>query len=175
MFNVPVILANIYTPNWDNVEFFRELLSLLHELNNHQLILGGDFICVLQPTLDRSRPTSRMMDNSAQYMNSFLQAYWIVDPWTLKDPNSRQYSFFSPAHQSYLRIDFLLLPLVNSCDFEEIFISDHSAVVLSLCFPDNEYSCCQMRSLFHFHPIKYITSWRLMIYLTPVRVIFGKP
>lgn len=58
----------------------------------------------------------------------------IVDPWRLKNPQSKLYTFFSPAQQSYSRIDFFLLdkrllPTVKSCYFGEI-------VVLSLCFSD---------------------------------------
>lgn len=52
LFNMPVVLANIYAPNWDNMQFFRD------NLDTHNLILGGDLNCVLDTTLDRSSPTT---------------------------------------------------------------------------------------------------------------------
>lgn len=54
------------------------------------------------------------------------------------NPTSRQYSFFSPVHKNYSRIDnfFLdkrLFPLVTECDYGSIVISDHA-----LCFSSGE-------------------------------------
>lgn len=143
LFNVPVVLACIYAPNWDNAKFFGDFFSLLPELNSHQLIIGGDLNCVLDPTLDRSRTTSGTLSKSAETINSFLQMYGVIDAWRYRNPVSRQYSFFSPAHQSYSRIDYFLLdkkllPLLRSCEYEGIIISDHSPVTMALCFPNNE-------------------------------------
>ena len=53
LFNRPVVLANIYAPNWDNVDYFRNLFSLLTDLDLHDLIMGGDFNCVLDPKQDK--------------------------------------------------------------------------------------------------------------------------
>lgn len=53
LFNTPLILANIYGPNWDNAQFFLNFFSTLPDLNSYKLILGGDFNCVLHPQLDR--------------------------------------------------------------------------------------------------------------------------
>lgn len=39
--NFPVILANVYAPNWDNDNFFRHLFSVLPDTSSHHLILGG--------------------------------------------------------------------------------------------------------------------------------------
>lgn len=62
LFNMPVVLANkIYTPNWDNVQFFKDLFSLLPNLDTHNLIVGGDLNCVLDSTLDRSSPTTNVL------------------------------------------------------------------------------------------------------------------
>lgn len=54
LFNTKVILANIYAPNVDDASFFDRVFSLLQDLDSHFLILGGDFNCWLDPTLDRS-------------------------------------------------------------------------------------------------------------------------
>lgn len=40
LFNLPVVLACVYAPNWDNAKFFTDFFSLLPELNSHQLVLG---------------------------------------------------------------------------------------------------------------------------------------
>lgn len=141
LYNTPVILACVYAPNWDNTNFFKNFLSVLPDLNSHQLILSGDWNCVLHSSLDRSAVTSRPLTNSARTINSFIEDYGLVDPWRFKNPLTKAFSFFSPAHQSYSRIDYFLLDkkllnILNSIVYESIVISDHSPVVMSLCFPD---------------------------------------
>lgn len=81
LYNMPVVLANIYAPNWDNVQFFMDLISLLPNLDTHNLILGGDLNCVLDPTLDRSSPTPSALSKSAHCINSFCKVYGVFDPW----------------------------------------------------------------------------------------------
>ncbi len=45
----PVVLANVYAPNFDNAHFAQDLLSKLPALNTHLLIFGGDLNCVIDP------------------------------------------------------------------------------------------------------------------------------
>lgn len=56
LYQQPVVLASIYTPNWDDHSFFNSVLSLIPNLDSHTLILGGDLNCVIDPVLDRSSP-----------------------------------------------------------------------------------------------------------------------
>lgn len=57
LYGIPVVLVNIYAPNWDNMQFFTALFSSLPDLNSHKLILGGNLNCVLNAKLDRSKQT----------------------------------------------------------------------------------------------------------------------
>lgn len=41
LFNTKVILASVYAPNTDDVNFFDRFFSLLSSLDTHHLILGG--------------------------------------------------------------------------------------------------------------------------------------
>ena len=93
LFDLPVILACVYAPNWDNAKIFSNFFSLLPELNSHQLILGRDLICILNPTVDRSRGTPGILSKSAETINAFLQAYGVIDAWRYRNLVARQYSF----------------------------------------------------------------------------------
>lgn len=142
LFNKPVVLANIYAPNWDNVDFFRNFFSLLPDLDSYDLILGGDFNCVLDPKQDRSSSNLTSFSKSARCINTFLQAYGVIDPWRFKYPTSKQFSFFSPVHQTYSRIDYFLidqklLPMITKVEYDSIVMSDHCPVLLKLRFPEN--------------------------------------
>lgn len=56
LFHVPILLVNIYAPNFDNPHFMNKLFECLPSLNNNLLIIGGDMNCVINPNLDRSNP-----------------------------------------------------------------------------------------------------------------------
>ena len=93
LFGIPVVLANVCAPNWDDVTFFELFFSHLPALESQKLILGGDFNCVLCPGLDRSKPTIRAMSKAAQAVLSFIQAYGVTDPWRQLNPLSKAFSF----------------------------------------------------------------------------------
>lgn len=140
--NTPVILANLYAPNWDNDTFFSELLYSLPNLDSHFLILGGDFNCCLDPVLDRSSANPSMRSKSARVINSFLEDYAISDLWRSLNPTARTYSFFSQVHQTFSRIDYFLvdnrlLSLTEACLYNAIVISDHSPLTATFRFAHN--------------------------------------
>ena len=141
LFNTKVILANVYAPNVDDVSFFDRVFSLLHDLDSHFLILGGDFNCWLDPTLDRSSGRPGAVSKSALCIQSFLSEFGVSDIWRFLHPQDRQYSFFSSVHHSYSRIDYIfidnrLIPQVRSCTYHCIVISDHAPVAMALFLPN---------------------------------------
>uniref|UniRef100_A0A3B3HQU1 Reverse transcriptase domain-containing protein n=1 Tax=Oryzias latipes TaxID=8090 RepID=A0A3B3HQU1_ORYLA len=144
--NTPVILANIYAPNWDNGVFFTEIFSRIPNIDSHHLILGGDINCVLTPSLDRSSPKSTQPSQASQVINQLLKTYGMFDVWRFRNPNSRSYSFYSPVHKTFSRIDYFfldsnLLSLVNKCEYQAIVISDHAPLLMTLKMPSpgNKY------------------------------------
>lgn len=56
-----------------------QLFSLLHNLNTHYLILGGDFHCWLDPTLDLSSSKPGVVSKSASCIQSFLSEFGVSD------------------------------------------------------------------------------------------------
>lgn len=91
LFSVPVVLVSLYAPNWDDVKFFSDLFARLPDPNTHQLILGGDFNCVLHPVLDRSSSLPRALSKSANCVNNFMHAYGMVDAWRYMYSTTRKY------------------------------------------------------------------------------------
>lgn len=72
LYHVPVLLVNVYAPNWDDVSFINKLVSLLPDLNSHSMIFGGDINCVMDPSLDRSNPKSLSRSKMAQALSTFM-------------------------------------------------------------------------------------------------------
>lgn len=109
LYSLPVILACIYAPNWDDPTFFTNFFSHLPDMSSHHLILGGDINCALSPLLDRSVFRSAPLSKSAKAIQLFLKTYGIADVWRFRNPDSRAYSFYSPVHKTYSRIDYFFL------------------------------------------------------------------
>lgn len=140
LYNTPVILANVYAPHWDDSSFFSKFFSLLPNMNTHHLILGGDMNCALSPSMDRSSPRTTIMSKTAHAIRLFLNTNGISDTWRFRNPTTKGYSFFSPVHGTYSRIDYFfldkkLLPLVSKCEYQAIVISDHAPLVMTLRIP----------------------------------------
>lgn len=137
--DTPVILASIYAPTWDDDAFISKFFSTLPNLNNHQIIVGGDWNLVQDLTLDRSSATQSLLTKSAKAVKFQMDQLGLSDPWRTKYPSTKTFSFFSHVHHTYSRIDFFLLDNklmhnVVSCDYHTIVISDHAPTSLVLNF-----------------------------------------
>ena len=137
LLDIPVALCNIYAPNSDRPEFFHNLSQLLLDLGDVQIILGGDFNQILDQDLDRSQPRRNIESRSAVAIRQLASDLGLRDIWRLMHPDGRDYSFFSPPHNVYTRIDYFLISqsLVDfsvSTSIGNIVMSDHAPVFLSL-------------------------------------------
>lgn len=136
----PIILANVYAPNFDDERFIGSVLASLPNLHTHNLILAGDFNFVMDPVLDRSSNKHHPLSKSAKLLQNFLVSVNIIDVWRHMNPHQRKYSFFSQPHKSFSRIDYFfidskLLTAVKYIDYEAIVLSDHAPLRLQLNFP----------------------------------------
>uniref|UniRef100_A0A8C4S0K8 Reverse transcriptase domain-containing protein n=1 Tax=Erpetoichthys calabaricus TaxID=27687 RepID=A0A8C4S0K8_ERPCA len=137
LYNSKMILINVYAPNVKDKEFMQNLFASIPNVNTHKIIMAGDFNCVLNPLLDRTPVTGGTTSNTAKTITQFLNDHNLSDPWRFLNPNSRIYSFYSPMHYSYSRIDYFFidnnfLPTIKSCKYDTIVISDHAPLVLEL-------------------------------------------
>lgn len=136
LFRVPVLLVNVYAPNFDDPGFMNKLFENLPSLSDCFLIFGGDMNCATDPQLDRSKPgtTQSLM---ARALYNFMSSNGYVDPWRFRNPSSRQYSFYSHVHQTFSRIDYFfvdakLMPKVTNVLYHPIIVSDHSPVSIDV-------------------------------------------
>lgn len=96
--------------------------------------------CTMSPILDCSSSKSTSKSNAATQLQLFLNTNGIADVWRFQNPTARSYSFFSPVHGTYSRIDYFfidksLLSLITECEYRPIIISDHAPLSMTLCIP----------------------------------------
>jgi exonuclease III len=139
LFHTPVILVNVYAPNWDDEDFIKKIISNIPSQNSCHLIFGGDLNCLINPNLDRSNPASIPPLKMARALSAFMDQVGCIDPWRLQNPNKKTFSFYSHVHHSYSRIDYFfidktLLPSVANTEYSAIVESDHAPLILDLYF-----------------------------------------
>ena len=132
-----LILANSYAPNVDNPEFFTSLESILHDLGDYPIIWAGDMNVVMDRVLDRSCPGNPRVPRSVNTLKSICDSLCLVDAWRLLNPTGRDYTFYSPPHSMFSRIDYFflsksLVPSMLTCSIGNLLISDHAPVSLVL-------------------------------------------
>uniref|UniRef100_A0A3B3UGA2 exodeoxyribonuclease III n=1 Tax=Poecilia latipinna TaxID=48699 RepID=A0A3B3UGA2_9TELE len=137
--SIPVALLNIYAPNCDCPDFFCKIFDIIAQFNNRDMIIGGDFNCYLDPVLDRSSNKVASSLKSVSVLNNLIKSLNLVDIWRLQHPSDRKYSFFSPSHGSFTRIDHFLIDskLISrtvSSLYHGILISDHAPLLLQIHF-----------------------------------------
>ena len=137
-----LILANIYAPNVDDQDFFFDLERKLQAAGDQAVVLGGDFNLLMDPALDQSGAVLRRVPKSSMILKNICKSLGLIDIWRIINPSGRDYTYFSPVHKTYSRIDFFLISkaLTSStvgCEIGNILISDHAWVGLDL-LPQSE-------------------------------------
>ncbi len=85
------------------------ILFKLLEAGDYSIILGGDFNIVLDSVVDQSRCNYSKPLNSLLTLKGTGKFLGLMDIWRTMQPNERDYTFCSCAHQVYSRIDVFLI------------------------------------------------------------------
>lgn len=131
-----VHVANIYGPNTDNTTFWEGVSSRLELLPQEDLmVLVGDFNQTMDNTIDRHPQRSSHTTHSP--IKNLCTRHNLRDPWRLQHPDAREYTFYSSPHNSYSRIDYILISsththLIEHSEIAARIISDHSCISLLL-------------------------------------------
>uniref|UniRef100_H3B4Y6 Endonuclease/exonuclease/phosphatase domain-containing protein n=1 Tax=Latimeria chalumnae TaxID=7897 RepID=H3B4Y6_LATCH len=119
--------------------------------------VGGDFNCVLDTSMDRSSILTGLT-RSAGVVWEEMEEFGLVEVWRHRHSTSKEYSFHPQVHDSFSRIDLVLLSSsllhrVESCSYLPRSISGHSPlkVVMDPClnprFLATEESVTMVRNL----------------------------
>uniref|UniRef100_H2ZU39 Endonuclease/exonuclease/phosphatase domain-containing protein n=1 Tax=Latimeria chalumnae TaxID=7897 RepID=H2ZU39_LATCH len=103
--------------------------------------IGGDFNCPLDTVVDRSLPIPVGRTQMAKVIETSMVHCGLVDIWRHLHPRTREYSHYSHVHNSFSRIDLVLIlssliHQVKECKFLPHYISDHSPINIRMETPD---------------------------------------
>ena len=141
--NQVFLLANIYGPNVDNPDFFRNLIQQIQNTDEHEFIIMGDFNIVIDPQKDR---TDHCMyaPRSTNILQEFMEEIELVDIWRIRNPESRIFSWMRENRSSNTnkkisasRIDYAISTLGLNNKTQEVkysfgYKTDHSLFTFEL-------------------------------------------
>uniref|UniRef100_A0A3Q2ZQW8 exodeoxyribonuclease III n=1 Tax=Kryptolebias marmoratus TaxID=37003 RepID=A0A3Q2ZQW8_KRYMA len=138
-----IILVSLYGYNNKamNSKFFEELgVMIKHwklKYSTDQVILGGDFNVAPDGSIDRLPSRGQHHIYNDIFVNLISNTN-LTDCWRIRNPISRQYSWFNPSGNGQCsRLDYWIIPhnMVNNisnCEMSVAPLTDHCSVTLFL-------------------------------------------
>lgn len=129
-----VLIGCIYAPTAYEPQFFPKLLADISSLSCDLILLGGDFNCVLDPSIDQSPPRGTKLRKSLR-LSEFCKDLELFDVWRSVHRSGKDYTFFSQPHKTFSRIDLFLssqgiLDRTRDCSIGSRTLSDHSPITI---------------------------------------------
>lgn len=84
LYGESIMLLNVYAPPKSPPCFFAVLAELVSEFSIPNVIIGGDWNCILDPNLDKSSQT-KFINKSSKCLNQLINDMCWVDIWCLKN------------------------------------------------------------------------------------------
>ena len=140
--NETYTIANIYGPNKDAeaVKFYRNLSKVLRNDEfgyEENIIIGGDFYCTLDITLDKKGGLPIPRKYVINFIDELQNEFSLHDIWHLKNPTSQSFTLARCSPFIFCRLDYWLISdklhdLVTKVDIIPSIKTDHSAIFLEL-------------------------------------------
>ena len=133
------LLVNIYGPSaGDDDGFFQNIDNFLENQDQENIIIGGDFNCVLDPNLDRkncttivNRPRTRAKIIDIMTKHTLTDIYRNIYPDT-PSFTWRRFNTNKQARLDYFLVSENLCSEISNIDTSNKYKSDHAPVILTM-------------------------------------------
>ena len=115
-------------------EFFSSVENTLKDLNLNNYILGGDFNCVLDNSLDRNTPPAANSDASKTTLAHLIRELQCKDIWRLPHPYEKVLHIARISAQLLELIAFILLAFFATLSFPLIFLPVPTPIMITASF-----------------------------------------
>jgi exonuclease III len=138
IFDFSLTIMCVYAPvsHGSRHTFFHDISAIIQDNISENLILGGDFNCVLDSNIDR-KSQSVYNDTSHVELKHVCDREHLFDSYRLTNPHDRQFTWFSSDGRIASRLDriYLQQSLKGNLSQTSVFpvaFSDHNMVCVTL-------------------------------------------
>uniref|UniRef100_A0A672P311 exodeoxyribonuclease III n=1 Tax=Sinocyclocheilus grahami TaxID=75366 RepID=A0A672P311_SINGR len=133
LFGERVLIGSVYAPNSFEPTFFSELTANISSFSFNHMIIGGDFNCALDPSIDLNPPKYTTASRQAVKLIKFCEDFGLLDAWRIINPKVRDFTFYSHPHRMSSRIDFVfvsrqIMDRTKECAIGICTLSEHKSV-----------------------------------------------
>ena len=139
IYNQQLTLVNLYGPNSDNPNFFKLISNQIDDNDNTDIIICGDYNCVLNPKLDYYNYKGINNIKARETVLEIINEKYLIDPFRENNPTKKKFTWRKKNPCKQARLDYFLISeslrqFVRKSDIESGYRSDHSMVILELNF-----------------------------------------
>ena len=137
-----ITLQNIYAPNNDDRDFFKNVFNNLSTFECEHIVLGGDFNLVQNISKDKKGGNQTTHFKSLEEIEMLKENMDLTDIWRDLHPSTQRFTWRRNKPEIHCRLDFFLISSSLSTDALEAnilpgFKTDHSLITLSLATKTN--------------------------------------
>lgn len=131
------LFVNVYGPNRDNPEFYNNLREKIKQFTVSNIIIGGDFNLVLDPSRDYHNYKNINNPRAKETIDNMITDLDLNDIWRDMNPDCNRYTWRRSTPFQQARLDFFLISdnvvsIVDYTDIECGYRTDHSMILLRL-------------------------------------------
>ena len=129
-------LVNIYAPNEDKPEFFTNIYNELSDFPTDSLIIGGDFNCVQNISVDKQGGNPVSNPNANKEIKSIMEDLDLIDIWRQRNPDKKTFTWHQKKPLVQCRLDYFivsynLVSFTSDTKIRSSFKTDHSLITYS--------------------------------------------
>ena len=138
-----LLLVNLYAPNEDDPNFFKDIFSRLEDSDTKNLIIVGDWNLVLDFDKDTINYKKHNNPKSRKIVQQYIDKLDLLDIWRTTHDNTRQYTWRQNFYKKFARLDFFLISesLLDIYAYSKVkpsYRSDHNPIQLQLYISKTE-------------------------------------
>ena len=105
---------NVYGPNRDTPDFYKNLLNKLSTCDN-PVVMAGDFNLVLNQEMDTYNYTSLNNPSARNVVLEMIIQNSLIDVWREMNVEKKEYTWFKRNHIKKARLDYFFFYFGKSC------------------------------------------------------------
>ena len=136
------LLFNVYAPNNDSqsAKIYEHIVNILKkedQIYEDRMIIGGDFNCPLNPSLDKMGGLLTTRKKIVDQIENLQNLFNVHDVWRIKHPSQKSFTWSQKSPFIFCRLDYWLISdslydMVGNVDIIPAIKTDHSAIILQL-------------------------------------------